>query len=49
MITNTKDKHCSPNVSLKRSLIELNLIRKNKLPKTTWDQLKEDLDDEQEE
>ena len=49
MSTPINDDYYSPDVSLKKSLIEMKLIRKNKLSKTTWDQLKKDLDHEQEE
>jgi len=45
MTNKTNDKYCSPDVSLRKSLIEMKLIRKNKLSKTTWDQFKEDLVD----
>ena len=39
----TVKRHCPPDVSLEKSLEQMKLIRKNKLRKTTWNQLKNEL------
>jgi len=37
---------CSPNKSLEKSIKEMKLIRKGKLPKKTWNDLKTELEKE---
>ncbi len=39
----TLKRHCSPDVSLEKSLKQMKLIRKNKLSKTTWNEFKKEL------
>jgi hypothetical protein len=45
----TLKRHCSPDVSLEKSLEQMKLIRKNKLPKTTWKQFKKELKNDDQE
>ena len=42
----TLKRHCTPDVSLKKSLKQMKLMRKSKLPETTWEQLKKELQDD---
>lgn len=39
----TLKRHCSPDVSLEKSLKQMKLIRKNRLSKTTWNEFKKEL------
>lgn len=45
----TIKRHCSPDVSLEKSLKQMKLIRKNKLRKTTWNQFKKELKNDDQE
>ena len=45
----TVKRHCPPDVSLEKSLEQMKLIRKNKLRKTTWNQLKKELKNDDQE
>lgn len=45
----TVKRHCPPDVSLEKSLEQMKLIRKNKLRKTTWNQLKNELKNDDQE
>jgi len=43
MILKMKKRYCTPSESLEQSLKEMKLIREGKIPKKSWNDLKEEL------